>query len=93
MVPAPKKPMPTMAAAHMTPATTLTPGAFRVMTSLRSFTSISAATQAPRHTSTWVRMPAGRFLYSRSTPTTRPMPSAVTIRIKSSHCSDMSIPP
>ena len=75
IVPAPRKPTPETTDVVIRPM--LTP-----MEALPSvWLSISDTSAAPTHTSTCVRMPAGRFLISRSMPITAPMTTARPIRI------------
>ena len=86
MVPAPRKPMPLITWADMRPRLRLSSSPWLAAVTLARTRELSsrAMVEAPRHTSTWVRMPAGRFLYSRSSPMTNPMSSENITRMSSS---------
>ena len=65
---------------------------FSVIVSAIIRLSIMAMIEAPTHTSTCVRIPAGRFLRSRSIPMTQPMKTANSKRNPCSHQDTLSTP-
>lgn len=81
IVPAPRKPTPETTDVVIRPMLTPMEALPSATTSATVWLSISDTSAAPTHTSTCVRMPAGRFLISRSMPITAPMTIARPIRI------------
>ena len=97
IVPAPRKPMPLTTCALMRPTLIATPvaSAVRLSSTMSCMIALSstAITVAPTHTSTCVRMPAGRFFRSRSTPMMPPSSTEMPRRKKISHQSIDAFPP
>ena len=81
IVPAPRKPTPETTDVVMRPRLTFTAALPSATASATAWHSISETSAAPTHTSTCVRMPAGRFLISRSMPITAPITTATQMRI------------
>ena len=77
MVPAPRKPRPVMTWALRRAGSGVAPKG-RYCQKISWLVVITA--QAPRATSIWVRIPAGRWVYSRSVPMTAPTSMARSIR-------------
>ena len=81
IVPAPRKPTPETTVEVMRPTLTLMGAPLpRDSTAATVCCSMSETSAAPTHTSTCVRMPAGRFLISRSMPIMAPMNTAAPMR-------------
>jgi hypothetical protein len=96
MVPAPRKPIPLITWALMRPSVTVTPllacARFRASASSARYRSMTAMSAAPTQTNTCVRMPAGLFFRSRSTPITQPIAVANSSLSPASHHSTRTPP-
>ena len=97
IVPAPRKPTPETTDVVIRPMLTPTMEPWlSSSTAAMVCCSIRETSAAPTHTSTCVRMPAGRFLISRSMPIIAPINTAAAMRKSSvpmlSGCPNMSMP-